>query len=984
MSLRNITDDNSSVLNYNKENVQIGKTDLSLDGKSSISTVVDDKFPEDSENVWFDPDHLPDDEDGVFNEFNGERISEIILQSNLADAVRKVRSQRRIRFIRTEIADYGSVKQPRVRNLISSLEILGIKLKITDIISPSRNGGELLSDCLSLWKVIKDILFTAILYGYNVGLEDVELRIQRIWFHWIYLMRTFNVNFIKTIKYKLAAFASFAKKSTMFPKSPFPGEDPNLILDPAFTKFIKCSMARTGLKARLYHMSLVDSICRGVKKGADRPTEEMCVKSCIDTVRLFTRNDKPMLTKVTVVDSENEYVVVTNPEVIQIELYRTVDELFKNAPKFEPTFSHVPSFSSGTGARRGDGGQFRVVREKMPTINKELHYKARHGLHWDDYKKIKIFNLPDSIIIKPNEVEFDLIDERKTLDYIEFKSKGKVLTDREIDNLIVECLNEDPIIHPIGLAEALKVRGITTPNSLETWLLKPLQKYLSKLLLRFPVFKVTGEPLTSEILDGIFAGTTTADGWFLSGDYDNATNEMNSIYTRIVIRYICEKLNLSPLYSRLAERSLVDNYIYYDYIPEQMEECDDAGVHVEKFEEEGETPAHLRIGGKQLEAQPMGKILSFVTLCIINFTVCRRACEMDSNKKIPIRKFKGLINGDDCVFRIKNFEIWSDVSSCVGLFNSIGKTFYSDEFIEMNSRSFILHANHLYETPFVNWGLLRCKKRSSVHGEGQDSFNDKFLNIGAVHRDLMKGLHFIYSELNTLFRYMNNTFLLDKTLTQIPYYVPEWLGALGLDPGPDPEKQITFLQRQQSFIILKKIKKEVVVHPSRLVQCKLDFFVNDMVQRLFNNGNVPRVSTRHILDEFGEIRDLEKDNLDIYNEFIEQIWRNLDTNLVYEKANAVLEKQADKLFWQKFYKNKHLWSKSEVKFRCILPKFNVPEPQPIPWERLWHQPQDDYLPLVFREDFSCKDSITLDVNSRVLKGRSCDLDIPIYREICVC
>jgi hypothetical protein len=363
----------------------------------------------------------------------------------------------------------------------------------------------------------------------------------------------------------------------------------------------------------------------------------------------------------------------------------------------------------------------------------------------------------------------------------------------------------------------------------------------------------------------------------------------------------------------------------------------------------------------------MGKILSFVTLCIINFAVCRRACELDQGKHITMRRFKGLINGDDCIFRIKSFDIWSDVSSCVGLFNSVGKTFYSKDFIEMNSRSFILHASRLYETPFINWGLLRCQKRSSVAEDGEDKMSDKILNVGAVHRDLTKGLDFLYDEVNSLFRYLNSSFLLDETLTCVPYYIPEWLGGLGMYPGPQPKTKITFRQRQVAFDILMKINKEPVLHPSRLVQCKLDLLVNDVIKRLFKNGNVPILKTRHIIDQYGVSRDLEKDNTEAYNELLEQIWRKNLTDSSFEKVNEKLEKAAEALFWKKFYRNKTMWSRKFSK----LPTTS----RPIMWERLWHQPQDEYLPVVYRSEFSSKLPILSSVSNQItLNG----IGIPLY------
>jgi len=553
--------------------------------------------------------------------------------------------------------------------------------------SRDRHGEESIMPALvPLWGVLKDVILTASVYGYRPKIacnsQSLYDRLVIAFIHWCILAHHVDYNWIKVAKYKLAAFASYAKGSNVYPVSPF-GEldNPAIIFDKGLKIYTDLTMGRKALSGRLFHMSLVDSICRGIKKGAARPSKLDCHNSCLATVKLFTKADKPKLTYTIPNERENRDLLyalypehayelgdqVFGTEDVDFEIRRSIKELLRDAGEFKPTYSHVPSFSSGTEAPLKNGGQCKVVKESVGYKDHPLfRIKVKEGFFdGSTVKAVKPVTEDKDQSLRPQDVSFEETLKPSRCKYVEIDTCDNLRStdDDEVENLIVECLNEDSVIHPIGLAEALKVRGITTPNPLETWLLKPLQKYLAQALLKFKCFTVTGQPLKAEHLNDIFSGTTELDGPFVSGDYDNATNEMNSCYTRTAIRFICECLELSPLYTRLAERSLVDNIITYTWIPEGEVSLD--------------AELTQTIGGKQLEAQPMGKILSFVVLCIINFSMCRKALEIDQGKVISMGNFPGLINGDDCCFRIKKFETWVGMTACVGLFNSIGKTFYS-------------------------------------------------------------------------------------------------------------------------------------------------------------------------------------------------------------------------------------------------------------------------------------------------------------------
>jgi hypothetical protein len=825
---------------------------------------------------------------------------------------------------------------------------LSVWLQHDRYFSRDRYGEERIMPALiPLWGVLKDVILTASVYGYRCVSKDLYARLVIVFIHWCILASHIDYNWIKVAKYKLAAFASYAKGSNVYPVSPF-GEldNPAIIFDKQLKIYTDLTMGRKALSARLFHMSLVDSICRGIKKGADRPSQLDCHNSCVATVKLFTRADKPKLTFAMPHQGYNsdlydslypELRPVFGTEEVDKEIRRSIKELLRDAGEFKPTYSHVPSFSSGTEAPLKNGGQCKVVKESIGYKDHPLYRcKVKEGLFdGSKVKAVRPSTEDKDPILRPRDVSLEETLSPSRCKYVELDTGENLKTtdSLDIETLIVKCLNEDSVIHPIGLAEALKVRGITTPNPLETWLLQPLQKFLAKALLRFKCFTVTGQPLKAEHLNDVFSGTSELDGPFVSGDYDNATNEMNSCYTRTAIRFICECLELSPLYRRLAERSLCDNIITYTWTPEGEVAYDSEVTQT--------------IGGQQLEAQPMGKILSFVVLCIINFSMCRKALELDQQKKISMRDFPGLINGDDCCFRIKKFETWVGTTACVGLFNSIGKTFYSTEFVEMNSRSFIYDNGSFYETPFINFGLVRMMKRSE-QGNGTtvsvlDTTIKDIINLGPCHTDLVKGLDFIYNEVDLIFKYTQHHLLTDHRLDGIPYYVPQWLGGLGMDPGSKPETKVTINHRQVAYSIYKNIKEEPVLRINPGKNCTLNDLVNETFKNILGRKNISRqvaqtTTSEFMIDQEGRFRNFEEENQAIYNKILELLWKNNPLAYFFSEPSVVLENAASRLAWRRLNKTQSLW---KIAYTKVHSRSKV-----LPWHKLWHQTKIESYPVV--------------------------------------
>jgi hypothetical protein len=515
----------------------------------------------------------------------------------------------------------------------------------------------------------------------------------------------------------------------------------------------------------------------------------------------------------------------------------------------------------------------------------------------------------------------------------------------------------------VGLKEALKIRGITKGEALENWLLQPLQKYLSQKLLRIPCFALTGKPLDASDLEKTFRYLSRGQK-FLSGDYDNATNKMYGHYTRVCIRRICENLGLNEDWALIAESSLCDNLVEYKYIDQKTRKL-------------------VRVRGVQKNAQPMGKILSFVVLCIVNAAVCRKSKEIDdSGNRVMIRlkDFKAQINGDDCVFTLFNFSSWEETCKCVGLENSIGKTFFSEKFIEMNSRTYLLERSHPQTVqlsdalvdlkftlvPFINFGLLKGLVRSSGVDDSETRF-ERIACLGECHTDLLNHNHHFYKELDFLFKRYNSDLLSDLQLTGIPYYVPKWLGGLGLDPGSKPWEKISLSQQRSASVVLKNYHDRRPAVVSQNKTCLVHDEVNKLLDEIRSSAELEPVHFRKLELSTGEVVDLKVENQKVYNDLVEHIWRTRDVetlktdleegflevdaevkSLEIEFSRQILSRTEKQILLSRrkikraLSKNRKIWmSAYELSFE--------PGQTALPFYKMWHVNRelfDGYLPII--------------------------------------
>jgi hypothetical protein len=343
------------------------------------------------------------------------------------------------------------------------------------------------------------------------------------------------------------------------------------------------------------------------------------------------------------------------------------------------------------------------------------------------------------------------------------------------------AMGEEPIAEPVALPEALKVRVITKGPPATMFCLKPLQDFMRSHLAKHPVFELIGKPQHARVVERAMGKLRNGEFW-LSGDYSDATNQIDPKLSSVVWDTMCDVCKVPVAIRQLGHRALTGHLIMMD---DQLE--------------------------TQKWGQLMGSIISFPILCVVNAAICRMAIEYSRGVAARLEDLPLLVNGDDCVFPVSplGYQFWGEVGKMAGLSPSVGKVYFSKDFLNINSTNYqytepsgdgelSTYVPLFTETQAVNLGLLFALKRS---GGAERSMNDKTVetvvgdgwdSLGARHTMLME-----HSPSVTRYR-VHREFLKrnSKALTLasdrgLPWYVPTCYGGLGLKPMVFKEEGLT-------------------------------------------------------------------------------------------------------------------------------------------------------------------------------------------------
>jgi hypothetical protein len=362
--------------------------------------------------------------------------------------------------------------------------------------------------------------------------------------------------------------------------------------------------------------------------------------------------------------------------------------------------------------------------------------------------------------------------------------------------LVRRCMTEESLVTPQALAEALKVRVITKCPPLLMYVIKPIQKWMSEVLRKLSVFRLTGEEISPQVVNQAF-GTLTDGMAYLSGDYSDATNNLMKEYSDIVAEELGSYLNveyfddhLNDCLRTLLKRSLTGFSMHGADILRRFD--------IYKMQNKGESfdDVFAEVLGNvvvdssrvymQQDGQLMGSVSSFCVLFIINAAICRYCLEWDSGKTLLLKECRLLINGDDCVFEIGPFghELWKIVCPMVGLKPSIGKYYYSKDFLQMNSRTFVPCSPYLLDGELSVWKSIPFVLYGLVCGNGRTSGSTP-LDFGSQYNEFMSTApehlrQILHNRAIKIWQARVRKFNIN--LDSIPWYLPTCYGGLGLDP----------------------------------------------------------------------------------------------------------------------------------------------------------------------------------------------------------
>jgi len=270
---------------------------------------------------------------------------------------------------------------------------------------------------------------------------------------------------------------------------------------------------------------------------------------------------------------------------------------------------------------------------------------------------------------------------------------------------VIDCL-------PVALCEPFKVRVITRGSAVPYHLCRAYQPMIHHRMASVEPFHLTMGPLETIHLERLLAKASRFDrthgGFWVSGDYESATDNLHPDLSEHCMDVICEELSI-PFEDRIIlQKALTGHEIGWVGQDEN------------------------RYSARQNWGQLMGSPVSFPVLCLVNAAITKCWYERVFGRKFRLSELPMLVNGDDILFWCPGkdeYAYWKEMVTSAGLKPSLGKNYCSDEYLVINSEisrikkcidwfgseQWIL----VERLPSLNFGLLfgTTKSGSSHHME---------------------------------------------------------------------------------------------------------------------------------------------------------------------------------------------------------------------------------------------------------------------------
>lgn len=619
-------------------------------------------------------------------------------------------------------------------------------------------------------KALEAIVLVLKCHGYK-GQADLTGTTRQ----WLRLVNAVDGDWMKVAKYKLSSFYSYHNQQRM-PPSPFIQDGKVLAEDNA--KFLLGGGAGRYLILKISDPSLKESILQSIlqsKKGMPRPDKKTLSDKTDEFLTKITKA-KEELPGSSLVSWDSEMYAGSkvelglNKQTVQEQLRRTVRELFQGQTyTWEDRVKlFFPSTSANYIRSRKNAGAVGAIFDDpslLDGLRKPQGYlsvAAKSGHRNEEDEERESLEVEMERIVNS---DIEVLGEEK------LEAAFAVLWNR----IMTKAKQEDNMAEPVALAEALKTRIITKGPPYRMMVMRNLWKKVHTVLRHHRTFQLVGREVTEEIMLDAMGRRLGKDEVYISGDYADATNNLRSWVSETIAEELSFMLQLSS----------DENRILIDSLTRHVFEMDDGSLQEQKT------------------GQLMGSITSFPVLCIANAALCRWSMELSLKKVMLLRDLPLLINGDDCAMRGRPdvYEFWHKVTEYAGLEESLGKTYVSGKFVNINSTSFertrepffikssylkgqggipVERECYLKQTKYVNAGLLMGIKRSSG-GVGMRNQTTKNDDLGTRAHELLRlADEKDHEQIMKTFINLHRG-VLDKT--RCSWYSPTWLGGIGLPCG---------------------------------------------------------------------------------------------------------------------------------------------------------------------------------------------------------
>jgi hypothetical protein len=705
----------------------------------------------------------------------------------------------------------GKLKRERTPMVAgsSNLEKAGVDLcEVTRTREKERETNE--------WKIafsrLKDCTDTLRIVGESFGFrtEDGDLgKFHEQAMAWADTCTEDKVHWISFMKFKLASFFAFWANQE---QPPAPGPkiklyNPQVLIGGRLGRFFIAKLREAIRNDDIEGRYMILAAIKQSKRGMVRPDKEDLNTSAIKTqIHLTTAKEQkpvrslPGLTEDDLWFSDeptlsiDEKLDQTSYQNYEMAFTRVADWVFKNKLTEEEC---MKAFFPSTSANYVNN------RENMGAVGSILDSDVLDGLRTPG--GVKVYETRTERLDYTDEEESPSIGIEP--EDSELNARFKILWKR----IMEKAFKEENIAVVVPLAEPLKVRNITKePPFTQTVITGTMKALFTRMTKKWQF--LINRPLSLDELHNRFGRVTTG---FISGDYSDATNKLHSWASKLMLRCVARAVGMPQEVEFMIRKALVEHHVMTNEMFKEYQKSD-------KMDKE-----QLLKKVKQATGQLMGSRASFVILCLINFAVNLMAHEFSTGERILfLDHFDIIVNGDDFLKPSageRNEAIWQRVAGGVGLEKSVGKSYESDEFIEMNSTLFTIR---WYEVPdtnlkrndpgyiddrqpwekymicfthikYINLGLLMGISRSQAV-DVVDTLDDPYNNIGARYQRLMDGCPypqhiFVHKE---FLKYHDE----QLKRTTLPYYIPTWLGGLGLIGGPGQPSELDL--RMAKYILL--------------------------------------------------------------------------------------------------------------------------------------------------------------------------------------